>query len=622
LLARKNHNSRHTTILKLKMLISINSVCPSHESGCLSFPSFDSSSEEGGDDGSDFGDHPPRPELPDDTLAGTKPPERAAEEEAGASLTAGQALSNLLPRAAQEDAAPQTTQAETGMTVDQTLNDSLPEALAKAGLTTTAAHAMKDPFAQTPDEADPQHEAGRGKDSKKDRSLELLGGDLDSVDQLLASVDHNVIKQLLMQQDAELKADGEVAVDKLLTSVHHGVLLQLLLDQEVQDQADRNTQDGCGQDPQTEVDDILERLLASGDVEAILTALAEESAVSESDVQHDAVGDTLADQLLSTVDPTILLQALLDDAQGVSMKHMSTHKYANAPGCIRQRACVQPHCNQTANQQQTSLCTNPLWRGGQCSAMAPSNCMHLPKMPPNLQDTLSKLHSKAEVPRTVRRVSHEDSDEDCGGSVKGNAGNKRKGKGKIVKDKSGKSGKNGKNCEHGATKNGKGKSSKGKSRMNHHVQKVGETVAALSGGAGKTKAAKKDLDVQKVSKTVAALSGGTGKTKAAKKDLDVRQISKTAAALSGGAGKTKAAKKDLDPNGASKIIRTKAAKVDVYAVARAHFVERFSAPAGTTDSCRAKLSATCWLTSPERAAAISGMSHSERKRRRFDVTEV
>ena len=66
--------------------------------------------------------------------------------------------------------------------------------------------------------------------------------------------------------------------------------------------------------------------------------------------------------------------------------------------------------------------------------------------------------------------------------------------------------------------------------------------------------------------------------KSGKDGKNGKVVSKTVAALSGGAGKTKAAMKDLGAKRASKIGSNR----DIYAEARAHFVECFSAPAGTT----------------------------------------
>ena len=188
-------------------------------------------------------------------------------------------------------------------------------------------------------------------------------------------------------------------------------------------------------------------------------------------------------------------------------------------------------------------------------------------MPLNLQNTLSEVYSKAEVPATVRRTSHEDSDEDGGANTKGKAGNHRKGKSKSVKGKSVKGGsvkgksvkkcKDGNSGEKGKTKNDKGKSSKGASDMNQNGKKVSKTVAALSGGPCQTRAATKNLNAK----------------------------------------------------GASNIRAKKRARIDRYSEARTIYVEHFSGPAGTA--------ANCWLKSPERLAVLADMSSSEKKRRRF-----
>ena len=92
-------------------------VCPIHESGSLSFPSFDSSSDED-EYASTAGNCPPDPDLIDDVLAGQRLLEPAVQEEAGTSLLADETLSDLLPRAAQEVAASKRTEAETGTITD------------------------------------------------------------------------------------------------------------------------------------------------------------------------------------------------------------------------------------------------------------------------------------------------------------------------------------------------------------------------------------------------------------------------------------------------------------------------------------------------------------------------
>lgn len=167
-------------------------------------------------------------------------------------------------------------------------------------------------------------------------------------------------------------------------------------------------------------------------------------------------------------------------------------------------------------------------------------------MPLHLHGFLSELHSKPEVPATVRRATKADSDEDCEGNAKGKSG--KKGKGKNSKGKNSK------------TKNGESKNVKGKS------------------GDGKGGNAKKS-------------SKGKSKDKAPEKTT----------------------KKACDN------VRIKKAKVDLYAMGLANFVERFSAPPGTKDTCRAKLARAGWLKSPERAEIVAGMSDAEKKRRRFKV---
>lgn len=222
-LARKNHNSRHATITKLKLMISSSS---GSEAG-LSFPTFDSSSDEECADNQDL-------------------------------MAAGSDCEHKLPAELMEAG-----------------SDGEKESSAEL-LAAGRACEEEPPAEMTP--------AGESSEAE-------LSAGLTAVDLSAAGEDN--------------KHEPSTSVDHLLSSVRHDVLLQLLLQEEASD---------------------VGHLLASGDIDAVLAAL---DASSECSGPHDAVGDDIAAELLATVDGQILLQALLDDVRGNFGQHVSESQCSN-----------------------------------------------------------------------------------------------------------------------------------------------------------------------------------------------------------------------------------------------------------------------------------------------------